>query len=124
MTDAARKLLEPGFLSEAEVKKIAREQRMPKFMYDTAQALMALAIFAQNVRRRDAADGIGYVSSEPNTVTISSALYKELIDWFEKFSESPILHDQGLPQRLNDAAHQSVQARTRISRMHDAKEKP
>jgi hypothetical protein len=47
--------LEPGFLSQKEVMKIAREQRMPKFMYDTEQAWMALAIFAQNVRRKDAA---------------------------------------------------------------------
>ena len=58
------------------------------------------------------------LSLEPNTVTISGALYGELLRWFEKFEDSPIIHDQGLPQRLNDAAHQSAQAR-RSAKSHE-----
>lgn len=48
-----------------------------------------------------------------NAITIPVSLYTELIDWFEKFNESPILHDQGLPQRLNDAAYESMRKETK-----------
>lgn len=44
---------EPGYLSDDEIKKLACESRMPKFMYDTERAMTALRIFAQNVRRKD-----------------------------------------------------------------------
>ena len=47
----------------------------------------------------------------PNGVTIAPSLYIDLIRWFEKHEDSAILHDEGLPQRLNDAAHQSAQQR-------------
>ena len=49
-------ILEPAFLSDAEVRKLAKIGRMPKFMYDTDAGMMALRIFAQNLRRQDAAD--------------------------------------------------------------------
>ena len=57
-------ILEPAFLSDAEVKKLAKIGRMPKFMYDTADGLMSLRIFAQNVRRQDAADRLAAAESE------------------------------------------------------------
>ena len=61
--------------------------------YETAFELARAAWFA----------AAAAYNPDRQAVVIDADLAIELLEWFGKFSRSPILHDQGLPERFADA---------------------
>jgi hypothetical protein len=78
---------------------------------DESEACDQIFTIANHWRERELRLSTQSAELPRNMTMVPNALFYELMEWFRKFRVSPVLHDQGLPERLEDCIRTPVSAK-------------